>query len=102
MKPNQVQHRHIVYAIQEQLKKAGKMSRAPNIGTSGHGQNSRVVEQFFIAPKPNNTVCLCLDPVLCNQAFTIPVHGEPIINDILPKLTNVCYMTLIGTNTDQP
>ena len=46
-----------------------------------------------MVPKLNSTVCLCLEPGRLNQALIRPVHRRPTINDILPKLTNMHYMT---------
>ena len=54
---------------------------------------------FVIVPKPNGIVYLCLHPVKLNQALIRPVHAGPTINDILFKLTNVCYMTIIDASS---
>ena len=42
----------------------------------------------------NETVWLCLNPAWLNHILIKAVHRGPIINDILPKLTHVWYLTL--------
>ena len=54
---------------------------------------------FGILPKPNGMIHLCLYPELLSQVFIRLVHRGPTINDILPILTNTCYMTLIDANS---
>ena len=50
---------------------------------------------FVLVPKANGKVRLCLDPVWLNQALIRPVHRGPTLNDILPKLNNVQYISII-------
>ena len=38
---------------------------------------------------------LCLDPARHNQVLIRPIHRRPTLNYILPKLTNVHYITII-------
>ena len=38
---------------------------------------------------------LCLDPARLYQVIIRPVYRGPTANNILPKLTNMCYMTII-------
>ena len=40
-----------------------------------------------------------MDPLRLNQTLLTPVHREPSINGILPKLTDTYYMTLIDTGS---
>ena len=49
---------------------------------------------FVLVTKQNDIVCLCLDLARLCQALIRPVHKGPTVNDILPKLANVCYLTL--------
>ena len=44
-------------------------------------------------------VRLCLDPAQLNQALIRPIHRGPILNDILPKLDNVRYLSLIDVSS---
>ena len=53
----------------------------------------------MLVPKANGKVRLCLDPVRLNQALIRPVHRGPTLNDILPKLNNVKYMSMIDTSS---
>ena len=53
---------------------------------------------YATVPRPNVTVSLCLDPARLHQVLIRPVHRGATINDILPILTNVHYMTLIIVN----
>ena len=54
---------------------------------------------FVLVPKANGKVRLCLDPVLLNQALIRPVHRGPTLNDILPKLNNMQYMSIINASS---
>ena len=54
---------------------------------------------FIVVPKPNGTVQLCLDPARLNKPLIWPIHRKQTLNDILPKLPNVCYMTKIDTSS---
>ena len=48
---------------------------------------------FIVESKPNGTIYLYLDPTH-NQVLIWPVHRGPALSNILPKLTNMCYMTI--------
>ena len=80
-------------------KRAGRLQEHFNTGTTGHGQNSRVVQQLCHSIYINGTVCLCLDPAQLNQILIrqVSVHWVPTIIDILPKLADD-YMALIGVS----
>ena len=54
---------------------------------------------FVLVPKANVKVRLCLDPASLNQALIRPVHRDPTLNDILPRLKNVKYMSIIDTSS---
>ena len=53
----------------------------------------------MLVPKANRKVRLCLDPAQLNQALIRPVHRGPTLNDILPKLNNVKYMSIIDASS---
>ena len=61
--------------------------------------NSFVLVPFVLVPKANGKVRLCLDPARLNQAIIRPVHRGPTLNDILPKLNNVQYMSIINASS---
>ena len=54
---------------------------------------------FGLVYKANGKVRLCLDPARLNQALIRPVHWGPTLNDILPKLNNVQYMSIIDASS---
>ena len=49
--------------------------------------------------KPNGMVHLYLSPTRCNQVCIRPVQRVLTINNILSKLTNACYLTIIDANS---
>ena len=53
---------------------------------------------FVLIPKANGKVRLCLDPAQLNQALIRPIHRGPTCNDILLKLNNVEYMSIIDAS----
>ena len=55
---------------------------------------------FVLLPKANSKVRLCLDPAWLNQALIRPIHRGPMLNDILPKLNNVRYMSIIVVSSE--
>ena len=80
-------------------KRAGKTTTwTPNIGTTGVDKIEEWCNSFVKGPKPNSTVCLYLDSIWLISALIRPVHRGSTIEDILPKLTNVCYMNLIDAS----
>ena len=52
----------------------------------------------MLVPKVNGKVWLCLHPVQLNQALIRWIHRGPTLNDILPKLNNVQYMSIINAS----
>ena len=76
------------------LKRAQKTAISPYTGSTGHGKIVGCCNSFYKPPNQSGIECPCLYPTQLNQAVIIPVHKEPTINEILPKLTNLCYMTL--------
>ena len=61
----------------------------------GVSETAEWCNSFITVPKPNRKVCLCLAAARHNQALIKPIHREPILNDIHPKLTNTWHMTII-------
>ena len=53
---------------------------------------------FVLVPKANGKVRLCLDPARLNQALIRPIHRDPTLNDILPRINNVKYMSIIDAS----
>ena len=54
---------------------------------------------FVLVTKPNGKVRLCLDPARLNYALTRPVHRGPTLDDIIPKLNNVKYLSFIDASS---
>ena len=54
---------------------------------------------LVLVPKTNGKVRLCLDLVRLNQVLTRPVHRGPMLNDILPRLNDVKYMSIIAASS---
>ena len=52
-----------------------------------------------MVPKENGKVRLCLDPARLNKVLIRPVHRGLILNNILPRLADVKYLTLIDVSS---
>ena len=52
-----------------------------------------------MVPKANGKVRLCFYLVCLNKALIRPIHKDPRLNDILPRLTVVTYLMLIDANS---
>ena len=65
----------------------------------GVDETSEWCNSFVLVPKANGKVRLCLDPAHLNQALIRPVHRGPTLNNILPKLNNVQYMSIIDASS---
>ena len=64
----------------------------------GIDESTEWCNSFVLVPKANGKVRLCLDPVRLNQVLIRPIHRGPTLNDILPKLNNVKYMSIIDAS----
>ena len=53
---------------------------------------------FVLVPKANGKVWLCLDPARVNQALIRPIHRGSTLNDMLTRLNNVQYMSIIDVS----
>ena len=53
---------------------------------------------FVLVPKANGKVRLCLDLAWLNQALIRLIHRGQTLNDILPRLNNVKYMSIIDAS----
>ena len=50
---------------------------------------------YVIVPKQYDTVLLCLYPMILKQALIRPEQRRTTVNDILAKLADMHYITLI-------
>ena len=99
-KPYQAPPKHVAYVLQklfkEELEQLQKMDIITPLGVD---ETVEWCNSFVLVPKANGKVRLCLDPVRLNQALIRPIHGGPMLNNILPKLTNVQYMSIIDVRS---
>ena len=54
---------------------------------------------FVLVPKASGKVRLCLDLAHFYQTLIWPVHRGPTLNDILPNLNNVRYLSPIDASS---
>ena len=95
-KPYQGPLRHVTYALQKPFKdELHWLQKLDIIAPLGIGETVEWCNSFVLVPKANGKVRLCLDPVRLNKALIRPVHRGPSLNDILPRLSNVQYMSII-------
>ena len=98
-KPYQAPPRCVAYALQKPFKDELDWLQKLDIMTSlGVDKTAEWCNSFELVPKANSKVRLCLDPVRLNQALIRPVHRGPMLNDILPRLNNVKYMSIIDAS----
>ena len=81
--------------FKEELEQMQKMNIITPLGVH---ETVEWCNSFVLVPKANGKVRLCLDPVQLNQALSRPIHRGPTINDILPRLNNVEYMSIINVS----
>ena len=62
-------------------------------------ETSEWCNSFVLVPKANGKVMLCLDPAWLSRALIRLVHRGPTLNDSLPKLSNVQYMSIIDASS---
>ena len=99
-KPYQVPPRHVAYALQKPFKEELKWLQELDIITPlGVDEMAEWCNSFVVVPKVNGKVQLCLDPVQLNQALIRLIHRGPTLNDILLKLNNVQYMSIINVSS---
>ena len=65
----------------------------------GVDETAEWCNSFVLVLKANSKVRLCLAPERLNQALIRPIHSGPMLNDILPKLNNVQYMSIIDVSS---
>ena len=99
-KPYQAPPRHVAYELQEPFKEELRQLQEMDIITPlGVDETSQWCNSFVLVSKANGKVKLCLDPAQLNKALMRPVHRGPTLNDILPRLNNVQYMSIMDTSS---
>ena len=88
----------MAYALQkpfeEKLKRLQKQDKIAPLGTDEPSELCSIFVQV-----PNGKVRLCLDPAWLNQALIRPIHRGPTLNNILPKLNDVKYLSLVDVSS---
>ena len=98
-KPYQAPPRCVAYALQKLFKEELELLQKMDIITPlGVDETVEWCNSFVLVPKANGKVRLCLDPARLNQALIRPVHRGPMLNNILPQLNNVKYMSIIDAS----
>ena len=91
--------RHVAYALQKPFKEELEhLQRMDIITPPGVDASAEWCNSFVLVPKANGKVRLCLDPVRLNQVLIRPIHRDPTLNIILPKLNNIKYISIIDAN----
>ena len=99
-RPYQVPPRHVAYALKNCLRMNWvRLQQLDIITPLGVDKISEWCNSFVLGPKTNSKVRLCLDQAWLNQALIRPICRGPILNDILPKLNNVRYMSIIDASS---
>ena len=99
-KPCQVPPRHVAYTLhkpfEEELK---RLQKQDIIAPLGIDETSEWCNSFVLVLKENGKVKLCLDTAQLNQALIRLIHRGSSINNILPKLNNAKYLSLIDVSS---
>ena len=103
LKPNsklyQAPPGHVAYVLQNLFKEVlDHLQRMDIITPLGVDETAEWCNSFVLVPKANGKVRLCLDVAQLNQALIRPIHRGPTLNDILPKLNYVKYMSIIDAS----
>ena len=95
-KPHQALPRHVAYALQKLFQEElDRLQKQNIIAPLGVNETSELCKSFVLVPKANGKVGLCFNLAHLNQALIRPIFRGPTLNDILPKLNNAKYLSLI-------
>ena len=96
LKLNQAPLRCVAYALQKPFKEERERLQKQDIKAPwGIYETSEWCKSFVLVPKANGKVRLCLEPAQLNQALIRPTHRGPTLNNILPKLNNAKYLSVL-------
>ena len=94
-KPYQAPPRCVAYALQKMFNdELDWLQKLDIITLLGVDKTAEWCNSFVLVLKSNGKVRLCLAPVQLNQALIKPIHRSLTLNNILPKLNNVQYMSI--------
>ena len=92
--------RYVVHTLQKPFKEELEwLQKKDIIAPLGIDESTEWCNSFVFVPNANGKVRLCLDLARLNQVLTRPNHRGPTLNDILPKLNNVKYMSIIDASS---
>ena len=90
----------MAYTLQKpfkvELDQLQKMDIIPPLGVD---ETVEWCNTFVLVPKVNGKVRLCLDLARLNQVLIRPIHRGPTLDNILLKLNNVQYMSIIDMSS---
>ena len=90
--------RYVAYALQKLFEgKLEMLQKHDIIAPLVVDETSEWCNRFL--PKANGKVRLHLDPAWLNQALRRLIHRGTTLNDILPKLNNAKYLSLIDASS---
>ena len=99
-KPYQAPPRHVAYALQKNIQRhMDRLQRMDITMPLGVDEMAEWCNSFVLVPKANGKVRLCLDTAWLNHALIRLIHRGPTLNDILPKLHNVKFMSIIDASS---
>ena len=99
-KPYQTPQRCVVYALQKSFKEWLEQIQQQDIITPlGMNEIVEWCNSFILVPMSNGKLRLYMDPARLNQTLIRPVHRGPALNNILPKLNNAQYLSLINVSS---
>ena len=98
-RPYQVPPRCVAYVLLMPFKDELERQQQDIIEPLRVNEISEWCNSFVLVPKANSKVRLCLDPAQLNHALLRPTHKLSILNDILPKLNNIRYMSIIDASS---
>ena len=99
-KPYQAPLKWVAYTLQKPFKEElEKLQKQVIIAPLGINKTSEWCNSFVLVPKANGMVTLYLEPAWLNQALIRPLHSISTLNDILPKLINAKYLSIIDASS---
>ena len=99
-KPYQALPRCVAYALQKQFQdELERLQQQDIIAHFGVDMTSEWCNSFVLVPQVNGKVRLCLEPAQLNQVLLRLIHRGCNLNDMLPKLNNDSYLSLIDARS---
>ena len=77
----------------------GWLQQVDIITPQGVDETAEWYNSFVLVSKANGNIRLCLDSTWLNQVLIRPIYRGPTLKDILPKLNNVRYLSIIDASS---